>query len=719
MPIETPAGTLEVENAKFRASSVEATIAVGIGTESNDAYPLQVFKETSPDIRLSEGSTISSAARFYSNNSNLYIQTGTNFTSGSSGDIAFQTMVGQSTHMVIKSDGNVGIGTTSPRGMLDIYTGATSTAGLIIDRNASGTYRSELYQESNGLVIKVGDGSNAPAENMRITRSDVMIPGRLALGTSTASSSQFYVSAPGNGTSTSTGDFHITNSGTMAFYGTRPWITTTNGQGHTGKLCSINLYASGHQPAIEWTRDTGQGTNQRNWLLRQETDDALYTWHYNGSVWSIPMYVKSDAVISQVNVGIGTASPRGMLDIYTGATSTAGLIIDRYASGTYRSELYQESNGLAIKVGDGSNAPTENMRITSSDVMIPGRLAVGTGGASSSQFYISAPGNGTSTSTGDFHVNNSAGMTLYGTRPWITTTNGQGHTGKLCSMNFLASGHQPAIEWTRDVGQGTNQRNWLLRQETDDALYTWHYNGSVWSVPMYVKSDAVISQVNVGIGTGSPSYKLNVLTDTNYDGISLRDSTRELLKIAKGNNGAYINMFESSVSKVNISTSGVSYLNGGNVGIGTNSPSYKLDVNGSMRHNGLVMSSGTNVDQIKSISVTLTLTTTWQDTGINHNDLATGSHLVQIYNVSNYTVGGGNYEETYTGIMSWFAGSTNSSEVTEIPMTAAGHAPNNGHIYLRVARTPVADGRHLRLQMRSDNNTSGNYTYYFGFRKLI
>jgi hypothetical protein len=439
---------------------------------------------------------------------------------------------------------------------------------------------------------------------------------------------------------------------------------------------------------------------------------------------SIPVFSRwtasgSDIYRSSGNVGIGTASPRGMLDIYTGATSTAGLIIDRYASGTYRSELYQESNGLAIKVGDGSNAPTENMRITSSDVMIPGRLAVGTGGASSSQFYISAPGNGTSTSTGDFHVNNSAGMTLYGTRPWITTTNGQGHTGKLCSMNFLASGHQPAIEWTRDVGQGTNQRNWLLRQETDDALYTWHYNGSVWSVPMYVKSDAVISQVNVGIGTGSPSYKLNVLTDTNYDGISLRDSTRELLKIAKGNNGAYINMFESSVSKVNISTSGVSYLNGGNVGIGTNSPSYKLDVNGSMRHNGLVMSSGTNVDQIKSISVTLTLTTTWQDTGINHNDLATGSHLVQIYNVSNYTVGGGNYEETYTGIMSWFAGSTNSSEVTEIPMTAAGHAPNNGHIYLRVARTPVADGRHLRLQMRSDNNTSGNYTYYFGFRKLI
>jgi hypothetical protein len=121
MPIEAPAGTLEVENAKFRASSVEATIAVGIGTESNDAYPLQIFKETAPDIRLSEGSTISSAARFYSNNSNLYIQTGTDFTSGSAGDVAFQTMGGQSTHMVIKSDGKVGVGTASPTTKLHVY----------------------------------------------------------------------------------------------------------------------------------------------------------------------------------------------------------------------------------------------------------------------------------------------------------------------------------------------------------------------------------------------------------------------------------------------------------------------------------------------------------------------------------------------------------------------------------------------------------------------
>src|SRR6056300_923335 len=100
---------------------------------------------------------------------------------------------------------------------------------------------------------------------------------------------------------------------------------------------------------------------------------------------------------------------------------------------------------------------------------------------------------------------------------------------------------------------------------------------------------------NVGIGTTSPSYKLNVLTDTNYDGISLRDSTRELLKIAKGNNGAYINMYDSSVSKVNIATSGVSWLNGGNVGIGTADPDLDLHVMGAI----MTQNNGTITPQIQ------------------------------------------------------------------------------------------------------------------------
>ena len=45
-------------------------------------------------------------------------------------------------------------------------------------------------------------------------------------------------------------------------------------------------------------------------------------------------------------------------------------------------------------------------------------------------------------------------------------------------------------------------------------------------------------------------------------------------------------MIESGTSKVNISTNGYSYINGGNVGIGTTNPGAKLSVQGSFRVHG-------------------------------------------------------------------------------------------------------------------------------------
>jgi len=126
-----------------------------------------------------------------------------------------------------------------------------------------------------------------------------------------------------------------------------------------------------------------------------------------------------------------------------------------------------------------------------------------------------------------------------------------------------------------DFGAGYSA-NWYIKQKSaDNKIYFERTGGG--------GNELVIDTTgNVGIGTLSPSYKLNVLTDTNYDGISLRDSTRELLKISKGNNGSYINMFESGVSKVNIATSGDTYFMGGDVGIGILSPNAKLDVNGNV-----------------------------------------------------------------------------------------------------------------------------------------
>lgn len=57
------------------------------------------------------------------------------------------------------------------------------------------------------------------------------------------------------------------------------------------------------------------------------------------------------------NVGIGTTNPGQKLSIFTGSTSTAALSFDRYGSGNYRTDIYQNSYGADFRVGYGNYTP--------------------------------------------------------------------------------------------------------------------------------------------------------------------------------------------------------------------------------------------------------------------------------------------------------------------------------------------------------------------------
>ena len=218
---------------------------------------------------------------------------------------------------------------------------------------------------------------------------------------------------------------------------------------------------------------------------------------------------------------------------------------------------------------------------------------------------------------------------------------------------------------------------------------------------------------HVGIGTSSPRALLDVSGPVNVPAILTSGAgggegdiaviSGEAMQI-----GHWDNATPAFTTRIHIAS-------GGNVGIANTSPQHKLSVGGSVRHTGLVMSEGTNVDQIKSFTETLSFTNTaWKDTSISGNDLVTGSYMVQIY--SNEQAGNMNYHEYYTGFMSWYDGSTNSTESSEIILHAAGHAPNSNHIYLRVLRQSSSV---LKLQMRRDIATNTNKNYEFKFRRMM
>ncbi len=126
-----------------------------------------------------------------------------------------------------------------------------------------------------------------------------------------------------------------------------------------------------------------------------------------------------------------------------------------------------------------------------------------------------------------------------------------------------------------------------------------------------------------------------------------------------------------------------------------------------------------NVEVIKTFTKNLQLSTSWQDTGISGTDLENGTHILQIFDVTDHTVGGGHFREFYSGLMSWYGWGTNSPYSDEIPLHRAGLAPNWGRIYLRTKRDFAVDGGKMKLQIKASSNNYGNYNYIFKFKKML
>ena len=129
---------------------------------------------------------------------------------------------------------------------------------------------------------------------------------------------------------------------------------------------------------------------------------------------------------------------------------------------------------------------------------------------------------------------------------------------------------------------------------------------------------------------------------------------------------------------------------------------------------------GTDIDQIKSLTKALTLTTDWQDTGIKSTDLATGTYMLQLF-ANDTSAGGTNNNEYYSGTMSWYSGDTNSAvelPTDEIILHRAGGS-GDGALYLRTYRTPTADINNLKLQIYSNTANASSANYVFKFRRII
>ena len=256
------------------------------------------------------------------------------------------------------------------------------------------------------------------------------------------------------------------------------------------------------------------------------------------------------------NVGIGTTSPQSLLHVY-GSSGTVNVLIGNGINSESRLRLsydfsadksvinsYRGASGYKAFEIDGSSL--------SLNANSGGNVGIGT----------TSPGSKLEVS-GDVRVSHGAGSLYFDTNSRLYSD------GSYSILTDLDG--NPRAYFAKAAGDVGN--SYYDLGNNSNAAH--HFRSALGAADLMV----IKNGGNVGIGTTSPTSKLTIVTDGNYEiessGISGFDIT------TPATNGGYLALSSRRGTGIFIDTSN-------NVGIGTSTPSssYKLDVNGDVRVSG-------------------------------------------------------------------------------------------------------------------------------------
>ena len=502
------------------------------------------------------------------------------------------------------SNRNIGIGTNTPQAKLDVagdfrltrrvfvtgdYIGFFADGGSAKPVKAGSITISNDYDDvapTNGLYVKgnTGIGITSPSTKLEVASSGAngidisgdaansLLSGRLFLSNSTLGESVVLLNSSGDLTFRTQGQpnntsgnerVRITESGSLAV-GTASPAGRLHVAQDTGTVNELYVTQQKNYGA-------GTGTSERAALVLGISEAAQSFSNRQFGVIEVgteselssangfmAIKTRSSSAVSEKlritsngNVGIGTASPSYKLHVIGDASVSTWL---------YVNNIYPTSsvNDLLLNTGAGRTI-TINPTSTGKTVIPNGNVGIGT---TSPQAKL--------------HLN-------AGSDDGLLLENGNAILGNT------GSGYTEIIYWgSGSVYYGRNTPG--VPGGTGDTIDN-HFFRTNGTTRLTVAQDG-----NVGIGTTSPSHKLQVAgniyanagqiyIDNGYY-LSGGDSTSRLYL---GNNGSQgVQIFTNSTERMRIA-------DGGNVGIGTSSPTQKLDVAGTIRTSGnLVFTSGTH-----------------------------------------------------------------------------------------------------------------------------
>jgi hypothetical protein len=271
------------------------------------------------------------------------------------------------------------------------------------------------------------------------------------------------------------------------------------------------------------------------------------------------------SILGNGNVGIGTSSPDVQLDIEdTGnvvidlntTSANANTTIRFQESGTVKATMGYEGTSDVLLIANGGFTAGNGINIDASN-------NVGIGTPSPSEKLEVA---------GNSYFNGKVGVGITPATTWDLRIRGQYPLG-LQNSSGLSK-----FEFYADL----NENRYL------NGAKIVGYNQDLSIDTTSSSYDIILgsSGGNVGIGTTSPGQKLDVngtIRSNNTSSLYAQLESNPSGGVVKGvGGGGFL-----------IRSYGPTYFNGGNVGIGTTSPNYKLEVNGGARAGGVVTYSKT------------------------------------------------------------------------------------------------------------------------------